>query len=143
MGGQCGCSDFNAQHKFAGPDGYTYALEVTQGCDGCGTPAGVIIHRFDRKTADQWDVGELPELPFRGFNEATANESAEYYQPIADPALILEELRKIAKANEEQEDEEDICTADELLDFEGEEAIVLGIDATLTRHEEQLRKVSP
>ena len=53
--GSCVCGDTNIDLQFPGPDGIVYAIQTYGGCEHCGTPAGVIVYRFDTTRADVSD----------------------------------------------------------------------------------------
>lgn len=61
--GECGCGNFSGDLTFPAPDGDVYVLDVYTGCADCGTPAGVILHRFTRKQAATWGVEGREPLP--------------------------------------------------------------------------------
>lgn len=60
---ECGCGDYAAFAKMQGPPGIIYAVELHYPCNnGCGTPAGIVIYRFDEAEAKSWEADKLPEV---------------------------------------------------------------------------------
>jgi hypothetical protein len=60
--GECGCYCFDAICKLQGPKGITYVIDIYQGCQECGVPAGVKIYAFTNKDIKECYCGDLPEL---------------------------------------------------------------------------------
>jgi len=76
---ECGCGDYNPICKFRGPDNLTYVVQIYAGCQGCCTPAGVILYAFTDKDMEEWDANVLPEREI--LYEGTA-------LPVIDPVAL-------------------------------------------------------
>ena len=75
--GECGCGATELNYQLKGPEGITYGIEVYSGCHDCGTPAGVVIHRFGGE--DEWEADLLeyvPELPIVGYKTSIGGQAA-------------------------------------------------------------------
>ena len=84
--GACGCGDYQPMFRVPGPDGIMYALEVYAGCEYCSTGPGVMIHRHGETGRRDWDVDQLPELPFHDLGAPEGQ--------FAMPILSWEAIRK-------------------------------------------------
>lgn len=62
--GSCGCGDYHADFRLPGPNGIVYTIALHRGCEECGTPHGLVIHRHDTEGQRAWRTDEVPELPF-------------------------------------------------------------------------------
>lgn len=60
--GACGCGDFRGDLRFPGPGGDVYVIDLYHGCDYCGTPAGIVLHRFTPDEAVRWGVDQAETL---------------------------------------------------------------------------------
>jgi hypothetical protein len=130
---QCGCGDFQATHRFAGPDGITYAFKAHPGCYNCGIPAGAIVYRFDAEQAKEWDLARLPELPFVSYASDPADRNGEFAHAVADPEIIVEKLTERFGAFKETDEDGDEWTLAETLEDEGREIVDDAIHETLRR----------
>ena len=89
--GQCGCGDFYATHKLAGPAGTVYALDVYPGCESCGTPVAVLVYRFSEDEAKRWHVPSLRDLPFDQLN-GKDYDGQHAFIPIWHPKRLVDAL---------------------------------------------------
>ncbi len=144
--GSCGCGDFSGGLRFPGPDGVVYVLEVYLGCDGCHTPAGVVIHRH-LPTAEQrfWFEHE-PSMPFtdwRGRLPGEPEYDPEYqsfHQPIFDPDKGIERLVKEMGSAKLAPDEAYELVGHDLED-NGREALDEAIRDTVTESDKRDREL--
>lgn len=66
---ECGCSSSYHTFSLPGPKGITYVLEFGDGCEDCGTPAGVIVSASKTKDLSAMYGGEIPSvLPMRDYS---------------------------------------------------------------------------
>lgn len=90
--GQCGCGDFYATHKLAGPNNAVYAIQVYPGCDDCDTGVAVVISRFSESEAKNWGVPALPDLPFSKFSDGRDYDGQQSWIPIWHPRKLASAL---------------------------------------------------
>lgn len=113
--GECGCGATNLLAKFPGPDGVMYGLEVYPGCRYCGTPIGVVMHRFDPSAKHGEDMEEfffgVPDMPFQGYG------NPDFEWSWSEAAVMLVDPETIFNGLEQQQEEFD---SEVILAFEQE-----------------------
>lgn len=60
--GQCGCADFCGEFTLPAPDGGMYVFGRYAPCEGCGTPAGIVVYKFGMDEIEMWHARDLPQL---------------------------------------------------------------------------------
>ena len=96
--GECGCGNTNIQLKFTGPDGVVYGIQIYPGCRECGSPAGVIIYRFDTKNdpdAAMWLEG-AKDVQWNPYGTTLAD-GADLCIPVLDPDKLKKAMVAFSK----------------------------------------------
>lgn len=91
--GACGCIDNTEKLRFKGPKGITYVLEISQPCEDCEGPLGVILRQLDREAVEDEGADGYPEVEFRDFGECP-----EAAFPILFPEKLIRRLVPTGRA---------------------------------------------
>jgi hypothetical protein len=66
--GECGCANFNVQHKLRGPNDTFYLICIYDSCKYCETGAAVILYKMTAEECREWGVDDMPitEITYEG-----------------------------------------------------------------------------
>lgn len=137
--GSCGCSDYGGGLKFPGPPGFVYVLEVYPGCNDCGTPAGVVIHKFSESGEDSFWHRNDEAAQFRSMG---AGHTGDFFQKVFDPELGVKSLTETI-GDVKTHPKSDYDTVADLLADEAEHALREAIFRTLEAAEKERKKRAP